>query len=230
MSRTGKIFCGIVAAAMLLAGCSSGATQSQSATEQPAETSAVESEQAELTPEPTEAPTPEPTKELTLDDLDATAFKIADLAGMIGKSKDDIKVAFPDTTFIKYNNDTYRMATKAEVVGSECTVIVQFIGGKSEAVLIYYDVSNATSYLVGETYMKIRNTICQNMGDPVLAYDPVYTEVSASQIGMAFEDGKEVQEQWEGSDYKAEMYLINAEDSVMLVGFYTPVYESAQGQ
>ena len=230
MRRTCKIFCGIVAVAMLLTGCGSGATQSQSAAEKPAETSAVESEQAEPTPEPTEAPTPEPTKEPTLDDLDATAFKIADMAGMIGKSQDDIKAAFPDTTFINYDNDASRMATKAEVVGSECTVIVQFIDGKSEAVLVYYDVSNATSYFVGETYMKIRNTICQSMGDPVLAYDPVYTEVSASQIGMAFEDGKEVQEQWEGSDYKAEMYLINAEDSMMLVGFYTPVYESAQGQ
>ena len=214
MRRTCKIFCGIVAVAMLLTGCGSGATQSQSAAEKPAETSAVESEQAEP----------------TLDDLDATAFKIADMAGMIGKSQDDIKAAFPDTTFINYDNDASRMATKAEVVGSECTVIVQFIDGKSEAVLVYYDVSNATSYFVGETYMKIRNTICQSMGDPVLAYDPVYTEVSASQIGMAFEDGKEVQEQWEGSDYKAEMYLINAEDSMMLVGFYTPVYESAQGQ
>ena len=214
MRRTCKIFCGIVAVAMLLTGCGSGATQSQSAADKPAETSAVESEQAEP----------------TLDDLDATAFKIADMAGMIGKSQDDIKAAFPDTTFINYDNDASRMATKAEVVGSECTVIVQFIDGKSEAVLVYYDVSNATSYFVGETYMKIRNTICQSMGDPVLAYDPVYTEVSASQIGMAFEDGKEVQEQWEGSDYKAEMYLINAEDSMMLVGFYTPVYESAQGQ
>lgn len=229
MRKITKLICGITAAAIMLTACGSDASEPK--TESAAASSTVEETvEATPTPEPTEAPTPEPTKEPTLDDLDATAFKIADLAGMIGKSKDDIKAAFPDTTFVKYNNDTYRMATKAEVVGSECTVIVQFIDGKSEAVLTYYDVSNATSYLVGETYMKIRNTICQNMGDPVLAYDPVYTEVSASQIGMAFEDGKEVQEQWEGSDYKAEMYLVNAEDSVMLVGFYTSVYESAQGQ
>ena len=228
MRNVTKLICGIAAAAVMLTACGSGSSEAK--VESTAVSSAAEETvEATPTPEPTERPTPEPTEMPTVDDLDATQFKLADLTGMIGKSKDDIKAAYPDTTFIKYNNDTYRMATKAEVVGSECTVIIQFVGDKSEAVIVHYDVSNATSYLVGETYMKIRNTICQSMGDPVLAYDPVYTEVSASQIGMAFEDGKEVEEQWEGSDYKAEMYVVNAEDSLMLVAFYTPVYEASQG-
>ena len=228
MRRTCKIFCGIVAAAMLLTGCGSGSTQSQSAAEQPAETSAVESEQAEPTPEPTEAPTPEPTKEPTLDDLDATEFRISDLNDMLGKTADEIEVAYPDATFISDNTDqTAAIKTVGKIVDGECRIVVQFMDGKAAATFAYFDLNNATSLYVGEKYMKIRNTLSQSMGDPVVAYDPVYTEVSASQIGMAVEDGKDVNEKWAGETCSAETYIVNAEDSAMLLSFYTQEYEDS---
>lgn len=227
MRKITKLICGITAAAIMLTAC--GSDSSESKTESAAASSIVEETvEATSTPEPTEVPMPEPTEEPSLDDLEPTAFRISDLSGMLGKTSNEIESAYPDTTFIDDDSGQFpAIGTNGQIVDGDCRIVVQFINGKAVAALAYFDLNNATSLYVGEKYMKIRNTLNQNMGDPVVAYDPGYTDVSASQVGMAFEDGKEVNEKWTGDTYSAETYIMNAEDSAMLLTFYTQEYADA---
>lgn len=229
MRKITKLICGITAAAIMLTACGSGTSESK-ADSAATSSAAEETVEATPTPEPTEAPTPAPTEEPTLSDLEPTIFKISDLSGMLGKSSDEIEAAYPDTTFITDDSGQIKaIGTKGQIVDAECRVVFPFIDGKAVAALAYFDLNDATSLFVGEKYMKIRNTVSQSMGDPVVAYDPGYTDVSASQIGMAFEDGKEVNEKWVGDAYSAETYIMNAEDSAMIFAFYTQEYEYALG-
>lgn len=202
----------------------SDSTEASTTIEDEEEASAETTEVAEVTEEDRIL---ELTKE-NYDSLDTVEIKVSGIPNILGLTKEEVLAGLPNLTFMETTAEydvisMPMLITKVSSVDLDGMLMIGFIDETVVMAGVNYDVSDATELLIGNAYMKIRNTVNSMCGDPDVAYTPSYGEISSSQIGTELMEGKSILEQWsdEENNYVAELGIYPGEDTSFTIGFET---------
>lgn len=188
------------------------------------ETASSESASEEQTAASEESNEPEI---VSLDDIKPMELKLDDIIGTVGLTREQLAEQCADLIFVESQTDAGAtvLQTNATVVDSDGTLAIVIMDDSVIMTSMDFNPDNMSSLLIGDKYMKIRNTLNLKLGDPSYAYEPAYGSVSSSQIAIDYESGKEILERWTTDGVSIELYLVNAEDSVFMLGAYVPNLE-----
>lgn len=154
------------------------------------------------------------------DALDAVTFGISDIEELVGLTEEEVREKYPDVVFLNVETKNASempgistLGTKVNCVDEEGRLYLLMDDGKVRMSAFMADMTNSSNLLIGNTYMKIRNTLNASYAELVNEYTPSYGEIGATQIGVDVMDGKTIAEIWgdDGKSMVAELSVTPAE-------------------